>query len=378
MVGVLSVPVSSRRSRSCASGVAASSSSPRSAAPTTGDEAAARTVMCGPTSRRPRRDLAGERAVGRLQEPAAEDDLHRLLRQVEAGERRPGESDDLVGKARDDRRGNGVVGSLGEDEPRQLDHPAPRDLLLWIASASSSGLERPKWAGTERSRLVLGPRPSSLRAARRDRRHADVIAAAPVACDLAERGEADLAAVGRDADAVDPGAADDGDAPAALGAGAQNGERVVADGTGSAQPRSLTTACSASSSAGKSTPAMRSDADLGDGPARASSPPAHRLVEEPLEHVEAPREPEVVRRAERRRGRARARARRGRRARGPSWSCRRRRRERSATSCQRLVPDRGSRSASAASRLSTSSSFSGCCRSADARAALCALSPGRR
>src|ERR671935_79045 len=34
---------------------------------------------------------------------------------------------------------------------------------------------------------------------------------------------------GRDADAVDPGAADDGDAPAALGPGAQDGEGVVAD-----------------------------------------------------------------------------------------------------------------------------------------------------
>ena len=63
----------------------------------------------------------------------------------------------------------------------------------------------------------------------RDRGHADVVAATPVACDLAERGEAGLAAVGRDTDAVDPGAADDGDAPAALGAGAEHGERVVAD-----------------------------------------------------------------------------------------------------------------------------------------------------
>ena len=46
---------------------------------------------------------------------------------------------------------------------------------------------------------------------------------------VAERGEAHVAAVGRDADAVDPGAADDRDSPAALGARPQDGERVVAD-----------------------------------------------------------------------------------------------------------------------------------------------------
>ncbi len=64
---------------------------------------------------------------------------------------------------------------------------------------------------------------------RRERRVADVGASAPVAGDLPEGGEARVAAVGRDADAVDPGPADDGDAPAALGACPQDGEGVVVD-----------------------------------------------------------------------------------------------------------------------------------------------------
>ena len=62
-----------------------------------------------------------------------------------------------------------------------------------------------------------------------DRGEPDVVAAAPVAGDRAQRGEAHLAAVAADADAVDAGAADDGDAPATGGARAQHGERVVPD-----------------------------------------------------------------------------------------------------------------------------------------------------
>src|SRR5436309_32605 len=57
--------------------------------------------------------------------------------------------------------------------------------------------------------LTAGRRP--------DGRPPDVEAAAPVAADVAERREAGLAAVRRHAGAVDPGAADDGDAPAGVG-----------------------------------------------------------------------------------------------------------------------------------------------------------------
>src|SRR5206468_11014919 len=50
-----------------------------------------------------------------------------------------------------------------------------------------------------------------------ERRHADVVPAAPVAGDLAERREAHLPAVRCNRDAVDPGAADEADAPTARG-----------------------------------------------------------------------------------------------------------------------------------------------------------------
>ena len=58
---------------------------------------------------------------------------------------------------------------------------------------------------------------------------ADVGAAAPVAGDLPQRREARVPPIRRDADAVDPRAADDRHAPAALGARAQHREGVVVD-----------------------------------------------------------------------------------------------------------------------------------------------------
>ena len=79
--------------------------------------------------------------------------------------------------------------------------------------------------------LEARSRPSPVLAARCDveRLQADVVAAAPVAGDPAERREANAPPVGRDAHAVDARAAHDGDAPAPLGARPQDGERVVAD-----------------------------------------------------------------------------------------------------------------------------------------------------
>ena len=73
--------------------------------------------------------------------------------------------------------------------------------------------------------------PAPVLAARGDpeRLEADVVTAAPVARDPAQRREPHATAVRRHADAVDPGTADDGDTPPALGAGAEHGQRVVAD-----------------------------------------------------------------------------------------------------------------------------------------------------
>ena len=102
-------------------------------------------------------------------------------------------------------------------------------------AAGVHGLRELEWSREPEVRrhelLERRSRPAPVLAARR-RPHgcrADVLAAAPVAADVAERGKARLASVGREAEAVDAGAADDGDAPAAVGAGAEHGERVVRD-----------------------------------------------------------------------------------------------------------------------------------------------------
>ena len=168
----------------------------------------------------------------------------------------------------------------------------------WISSASSLGEAKPKKAGTTRSRLVRGPRPSSLRAATKERLEADVVPAAPVARDHSERGEADAPSVGRDPDAVDAGAAHDRDSPPALVAGAKDGERVVAD---------LDVVC----------PAARRDRCVHRVLLRGEVDPreeelrhlkraravetggGRRLVEQPLQERDRPVEPEVVRRGQR-------------------------------------------------------------------------------
>src|SRR6185436_7135350 len=54
-------------------------------------------------------DRVEQAAVRRAEETAADDDLGRLARQVEPGEGRAGEGDDLLGEAVDDARGDGVA-----------------------------------------------------------------------------------------------------------------------------------------------------------------------------------------------------------------------------------------------------------------------------
>src|SRR5262249_12957161 len=123
--------------------------------------------------------------------------------------------------------------------------------------------------------------------------HPDVEPSAPVARDVAQRREPDVAAVGADADAVDPGAAGDRDAPAALRARAQHREGVVADpeprrpatlGEDRLQPLLLFREIDAR------------EQDLRDiRPAAVEARP----VDELLEDVDAAVQPEVMRRAER-------------------------------------------------------------------------------
>ena len=147
-----------------------------------------------------------------------------------------------------------------------------------------------------RSRLVRGP--AAVLAARRreKRREPDVVAAAPVAADRAERGEAGMPAVRPDADAVDARAATTA-TPQPRSVPARRTANVSLPTTSCpAQPRRSTAARSASSSAGKSTPAIRSCATSATGrhvePASATA-----ACEQPSEHVHRPLEAEAMRRA---------------------------------------------------------------------------------
>ena len=214
------------RARASASGPAPSSSSPSSAAPTIGSEAATRSSHLRPEAGL---DRAQQAPVAGPEHPAAEQHLDGGAAELEPLDRGVHEREHLGGEPLDDR-GRDRVGRGGvEHQRRQLDDPPLRH------AAEVDRLDELAGRGEAE---VLGHRALEPRARaaavlaahrRRQRGEADVVAAAPVAADRAERGEAHVAAVGADADAVDAGAAHHRDAPAALGAGAQDGERVVAD-----------------------------------------------------------------------------------------------------------------------------------------------------
>src|SRR5207247_9844165 len=128
-----------------------------------------------------------------------------------------------------DRRRDRVALGLGEHDGRQLDDAALDD------APHMELLRERRWrrlAEVRRHRLLqCRPLAAAVLAAGRggDRLDADVVATAPVARDPAERREASLPSVRGDADAVDARAADDADPPAARGAGAEDGEGIVAD-----------------------------------------------------------------------------------------------------------------------------------------------------
>ena len=85
--------------------------------------------------------------------------------------------------------------------------------------------------------------------------HPEVAAAAPVARDVAQGGEACRPPVWGDARGVDPGPADDADAPAPFRAGPNGCERVVEDERVPATPAAASEPVSRRTSAGVSAPA---------------------------------------------------------------------------------------------------------------------------
>ena len=143
-------------------------------------------------------DRGEQSRVARLHEAAAEHDVGGLVDGSDALERDAHERDDLVREPGDDARRDRVALRLGEDERRELDEAAPRDR----AGVHGLGqLERGRKPEVRRHELLeRRSRPAPVLTARRrpHGRGADVLAAAPVAADLAERRKAGLAAVGRE------------------------------------------------------------------------------------------------------------------------------------------------------------------------------------
>ena len=289
------------------------------------------TRIPSPTAASPASIARQQARVARTQQASAEHDLDCLALELEA-RRSPS------ARARPPRR---PAGRRSRPRPRRAPPPRRRRAPArssrrcairpaWISSASSLGESKPKWAGhsaLQASSAARG-RPRCARPPTR-RLEADVVTAAPVARDRAERGEAHLPTVGRDPDAVDPGAAHDGDAPAALGAGAQDARTCrCRRRRAPAQPRAHDR-CAQLAAPPRGSRRPRGGALRPRRPAAPSQPGVAR----PPRRAAA-RARRRTRRAPRwcgeraDRGRARAARRPRARARGRSSSCRRRRRGR--------------------------------------------------
>src|SRR5581483_8761824 len=174
-------------------------------------------------------DRREQQLVPRLQQAAAENDVRRLRHRRDPLERDPYEGDDLAGEPANDALRDDVARGLGEHDRRELDEAALRD----GAGVDGLGkLERRRDAEVLGDELLEGrlrPAPVLRPGRGPDGGEPDVLSPAPVAGDLAERGEAGLPAVRAEAEAVDPRAAHDRDAPAAVGARPQHGKGVVRD-----------------------------------------------------------------------------------------------------------------------------------------------------
>ena len=314
---------------------APSSSSASSAAPTIGgDDGAARSDR-RPDRAQPRLDRAEQPRVARLQEPAAEQHLDGLVasaRAARAPRARARRSRRRAGRrsrrprrrARPRRRRPAPARSRAVRDPPAMDAPRP-------ARAASRA---PKCAGTRL--LERRPRAAPVLAARRRGQTAAKPTSwpppqSPVISPSA--GKRAVPPVRRDADAVDAGAADDGDAPAALGARRAARRRCRCRPPSRAGPaaRGRAPPRRSRSSTGKSAPASNRSRDLG-GAAR-SAPAA--CDDELLDHVQRASRPRWCGELAGPRTEREQLAVRARRARGRSSSCRRRRRARPAGSSGR-------------------------------------------
>jgi HD-GYP domain-containing protein (c-di-GMP phosphodiesterase class II) len=174
-------------------------------------------------------DAAQQAPIRGLEKSAAEQHLRRLALEPEPFERDACERDDLARQALDDLAGDLVVRSFREDDRRELGDPPQVDAISVDRLRELMGSREAEVLGNRA--LERGARTAPVLASRRsaERGQADVEASAPVTGDRAERRKAGVAPVGRDADAVDPGAAHDGHSPAAFRPRPEHGKSVVAD-----------------------------------------------------------------------------------------------------------------------------------------------------
>ncbi len=125
---------------------------------------------------------------------------------------------------------------------------------------------------------------------------AQVVSPTPVPGDLAECRKPCVPAVRRDTDAVDAGAARDGDSPATLRAGAQDGKRVVADVHATRPSALLDGLAHGVLLCRKVDAGEQQRRDVGDLTAVVAEPGVvDRVGQQPIEHGDAAVDAEVLR-----------------------------------------------------------------------------------
>ena len=119
------------------------------------------------------------------------------------------------------------------------------------------GLETPKWSGTAGSSVVAGPRPSAAARRRAERGEADVLATPQSPVIDPSAGKRTSRPSGPIPTQLIPAPQTIADAPAAVGAGAKDGEGVVATATRAVQFAPPIASERRRSSSGRSAPAIR-------------------------------------------------------------------------------------------------------------------------
>lgn len=163
----------------------------------------------------------------RSQHPAAQNNLGIGARQLQTPQSGGGKPDHLIREPANNGGGDRILSDRREHDRSKFSQPR-----LWnlpqVDSARDLGRVIQTKVGRHRD-LQDGPGPAAVRTprCRRQGGQTDVPPTSPVTAHLTQCQESDLPAVGCPAEAIDPGAADYGDAPPSVGAGAQESQGVV-------------------------------------------------------------------------------------------------------------------------------------------------------